>query len=232
MSFEKLMALISDNAEMVSFTKSLQESTTSNIERINTLEKTNGDLLGEIKNFKLGNNLVKDSLGLENLNQETLMEALNKLKSTKGNDKSLAEIESLKKLIEKTALDKDYVVNDYETKLSDMALTNSLRDLGIGGLVTSPIAEKLILEQLKAGATRDGDKVVYKNADGSTIYDGTNVMTPQARLKAMQEDTNFKPFFKGDVKSGSSARDGNNNNNSVDLSKMNPTEMMKQGRNK
>jgi hypothetical protein len=210
MSWEKLISLAGSDETLVEFVNSQKTSSETLVTKVNTLETTNSGLLDDIKKFKQGNTLVKDSLGLEVVNSDTLTEALNKIKTAKGDDKLTAEIDNLKGLLEKANIDKDTLAKDYEGKLSNMALTNSLRDLGIGAMAINPLAEKMILDHLKDGASLDGDNIVYRNTDGSTAYNGTNVLTPKDKLEQMKSSDDWKAFIKGDIKSGGDSRESNN----------------------
>lgn len=225
MSWKELVELAGSDATMVEFINSQKTSSETLVSKINTLETTNGGLIEDIKKFKQGNTLVKDSLGLDVVNSETISEALDKLKSAKGDDKFLAEITNLKGLLETANNDKNTLTSDYEGKLSAMAMTNSLRDLGIGSIASTPIAEKMILEHLKNGAVLDGDNIVYKDAEGKTAYNGTNVLTPKDKLAQMQSSDDWKPFIKGDVSGGSGGRESSGGGGgTAKRSEMSPTQ--------
>lgn len=210
MSFEQLKAIIGDNAEAKTIIDSLESASTNNVAKINDLETK----FNEAKNGRDSlKNLIRETTGLDEVNADSINDFVTKLKSTKGDEKLTAEIDNLKGLIEKANGEKESIVSEYESKLQNMALTNSLRDLGIGSLAVNPLAEKMMLEHLKEGASLDGDKIVYRNADGSTMYNGTNVLTPADKLEQMKTSDDWKAFIKGDVNSGSGARESNGNAN-------------------
>jgi len=210
--YDKIIELAGSDSEMVAFLKAEQENSNNNVTRIQTLEKTNSGLLDEVKTFKQGNTLIKESLGLEQVNSDSISEALSKLKNAKGDEKLTNEINNLKGLLENANSEKESIVNDYESKIANNALTNSLRDLGVDALGINPMASKMMLDYLKEGATLDGENIVYKK-DGVTEYNGTNVLTPKDKLEAMKNDDNWKAFIKGDVNSGTGGRESNNTNN-------------------
>lgn len=226
--FEKLKAFVGDNAEALKLIESLETSTTQNVETINKLERTNGDLLGEVKKFKEGNSLVKSVLGIEQLNEDTIKEALGNKKG--GDEKLVADIANYKKVIDDLNGTLLNTSKEYESKLSDMALTNAIRDLGIGGLASSPVTEKLILEQLKAGATLDGGKIVYKNEDGTTVFNGSNIMTPTEKLNTLKSNKDYAPLFKADVLAGGGKPPQGGGDNAPNIQNLSSTELMKQGR--
>lgn len=227
--WDKLLELAGSDSETVAFIKAEQTNSKTNVDTIQKLEKTKIDLLDEVKNFKQGNTLIKDALGLEQVNGDSITEALDKLKSSKGDDKFTNEINNLKSLLESANSEKESIVNDYESKIANNALTNSLRDLGVDALGINPMASKMMLDYLKEGATLDGDNIVYKK-DGVTEYNGTNVLTPKDKLEAMKSDDNWKAFIKGDVGSGTGGRESNNTSGGENIKDLSPTEMMKRGR--
>ena len=199
MSWKKLETLIGDDVELKTFVATQQVSATTNTESINKLELKNTDLLKEVKNFKQGNTLVKELLGVEQINEETVKEALGK----KGGDETLkSEIDNWKSKYVDLETQLSTNSNEYNAKLQDMALTNSIRDLGIGAIASTSMSEKIILDSLKQGATLDGDKIVYKNADGTTAFNGSEVVTPQSKLESLKANAEYAPFFKPDVSSG------------------------------
>ena len=204
--YDKIIELAGSNSEMVAFLKAEQTNSNSNVTKIQSLEKTNGDLLVEIKNFKQGNTLIKDSLGLEKVNEDSIKEALGILKNTKGDESLTNEINNLKGLLEAANTDKTTLISDYESKISDNALSNALRDLGIDALGINPMASKMMLNFLKEDATFDGENIVYKK-DGVTDYLNGSVLTPKNKLEAMKTDDNWKAFIKGDVSSGTGGRE-------------------------
>ena len=230
MDLQGLMALVGDNAEAKTFITGMDESSKANVQKINDLEGKLVEYGGTRDKYKQGNSLVKEVLGLDQLNKESLDEALSKLKSGKPDETTLAEITNLKTVIETLTNDKTTLTSDYESKLDNMALTNDIRDLNIGSMSSTGAAEQMILSQLKNGAVREDGKIVYKQ-DGKTVYNNGVLETPSTRLETMKADENYAPFFKATTKGGSntSGKDGQGN---VDVSKLNPTEMMKQGRNK
>lgn len=233
MSWEKLKALASSDAEVLGFIESQISSSTELVNKVNGLEATNSGVLADLKKFKQGNSLVKDSLGLEEVNSDTIKEALEKLKGAKGDDKLMNEISNLKTLLETANTDKQTLETDYQGKLSNMAMTNSLRDLGIGALANGAMSEKMILEHLKTGAVLDGENIVYKKEDGSTLYDGTTLVTPASRLESLKTNDDWKPFLKADISGGSGSRESNprtttlstmNEKERTELFKNNPSE--------
>lgn len=224
--YDEIIGLDGISPDMVAFLQAEKTNSSSNVTKIQTLEKTNGDLLGQVKNFKLGNSTIKDALGLEQVNSDSIAEALGKLKNAKGDEKLTNEINNLKSLLETANNANADITKDYESKIANNALTNSLRDLGVDALGINPMASKMMLDYLKEGATLDGENIVYKK-DGVTEYSGTNVLTPKDKLEAMKTDDNWKAFIKGDVNSGTGGRESNGGGASVKKSEMNNSDKAK-----
>ena len=214
MSWDKILEKISDDSNLVQFVESQKTNSTENVNKINALEKTKSDLLTEVKSFKEGNSLVKSVLGIDQLNEDTLKEALGNKKPV--DDKLKAELDNLKGLLDKVNSEKDSLVSEYEGKIQNMALTNNLRDLGIGQLASSPLTEKMLIDSLKNGASLDGDNIVYKKEDGTTAYSSNNTpLTPQQKLEEMKSNPDYAPLFKADVISGGGKSPQGGENNST-----------------
>jgi len=230
MDFEKLRSFVGDNEDGINYVDKIEKEANELVEKVNSLETAKNGTLEDLKKFKQGNSLVKEKLGLEQLNEEALDEALKGLGNSKADEKTKAEIEQLKSKLDEANKQKDETVQQYENRLSDMALTNNIRDLGVGQLASTKIAEQTILSELKKGAVLDGDKIVYKNEDGSTVYNGTSIMTPDKKLEQMRSDENWKPFFRADVKSGGGASEskGDGSANKIGGSKQERTEAIRQ----
>jgi hypothetical protein len=199
MDWNSLKAKVSDDAEATSFIDSQIQKTGELTTQINNLEVKANDAISSRQQLK---DLIKTVTGITEVSEEALKTLLDGKKSG-GDESLLKEVENYKSMVEKLNLEKDTITKEYDGRFKDMALTNSLRDLGIGSLASSPIAEKMLIEELKKNATLDGDKIVYKNEDGTTIFNGSNVMTPIEKLNLIKSDENWSPFLKADITSGS-----------------------------
>ena len=230
MSWDKVKTLLKEDAEGLALVESLEETSKTNTATINALETKTSGLAEDLSKFKLGNNLVKSVLGIDQLNEDTLKEALAS-RGKGGDEKLLAEIDNYKKINESLVNDKATLSSDYETKIKTMALTNNLRDLGIDGQASSPRAAKALLDELKEDATFENDSIVYKK-NGVTLFGNDNKpLTPQQRFSEMKSNQEYSGFFKPDIASGGGKPplSGKLPDNLKDLS---PTEMMKAGRKK
>lgn len=211
MNFEELLALVGDNEEAKGFVTGLQSTQNDNVTRINTLETQLGDVTTTRDKYKNGNKLIKDKLGLENINEESINEYLSNNKKGTADEALTAEIGNLKSLLEVATNEKTTLSNDYESKIQDMGLTNSLRDLGIGAMASSTRTEQDIIKELKIGAVTEGEETFYKK-DGKTIF-GTDgkPLTTAGRLSQLKSSEEFKPYFKPDALNGSGTQNSNGN---------------------
>jgi len=202
MNFEELLALVGDNEEAKGFVTGLQSTQKDNVTRINTLETQIGDITATRDKYKNGNKLIKDALGLENINEDSISEYLSKSKKGNADEALTAEIGNLKSLLETATNEKETLKSEYETKLQDVGITNSLRDLGIDALASSTRTAQDILKELKSGAIVENGEIVYKK-DGQTEYVNGKVATPADKLAQLKSSEEFKPYFKPDALGGS-----------------------------
>lgn len=214
MSWEQLEALVGDNAEMAGVVKTLKESSTTMTNNYNALEKTNQGLLSDLTKFKAGNTLVKQSLGIDNLNEESLTEALSKLKGKSNDDKLVAEIDNYKNQLESQK-------NNFETEKG--SLINEIRQLKNGSKLNEVIAGAGVIDDASARSDlamivqnmmsyNDKNETVFLNEDGTTKFNVNN--QPFTMEDAVNEVLTKRPYLKaGDVKGGSGARESNGNAN-------------------
>lgn len=201
MSWEEIKKDLSDDNK--AFIDSEIKKLTDNVQK---LEQSNRIATEKADEAISGRQKLKDMLknitGESEVTEDSITKAFNK----KGGDEALKnEIENWKQKHESLVTENSTKVSEYESKLKDMALTNTLRDLGIDGISSSSKSASLLLEELKQGATLDGDKIVYKNEDGTTQFAGSDIMTPDVKLESLKANKDYAPFFKPDVLSGGSA---------------------------
>ena len=211
MNYEQLLALIGDNAEAKTFIASIQQTSKDNTDKINTLERKAGEFKTSLDKFKLGNTLIKTSLGIDTLNEETLNEALSNLKGGKGDEKLTAEIANLKTLLETANSDKTTQSNEYESKLQTMALDNAISNSSVGANVANEAMFGIVKNLIKDGATYENGEIVYKNSDGTTAFSGSGKpMNINDKISALKSDANYAGLFKPDANGGSGTPPQNN----------------------
>ena len=203
MDLEKVKALLSDNSEAQQFVSSLAEkaeNATQLTEKVNSLELKANEAITSRQQLK---ELIKNTTGLSEVSEDALKGLLDN--KSKGDDKSMAEINNLKKLLEEASNESKNISQTYEQKLQKLALDNALANAGLGANVANEAMYGIVAQLVKDGATYENDSIVYKNADGTTKY-GNNgkPMTINDRVAELKSDTNYAGLFKLDVKSGSS----------------------------
>ena len=230
--FEQLRALVGDNAEATKMIDQAEAGAKANVQKINELETTVEAVKQTRDQYKSGNALVKSVLGVDAVNQETIEEAIKKLKgSGKGDDASKAEIDNLKQLLKEATDERENLEKDYQGKLQSMALEQEIAGSGIAGSAANEEMFKILTNLVKAGASIEGDKVVYKNEDGSTVY-GENSQPLDIAGKVEQLKTNpaYAGMFKSDVKPGGGTPPKPGGVQNPGGEGMSSTEMMKAGR--
>jgi hypothetical protein len=229
--FEKLKAFVGDNAEALELIKSLEETSTSNVDRINTLERQVSDVTETRDKFKIANTHIKDVLGLDVVNEELIDEALAKLKGGKGDEASLAEIANLKDLLTKSEGEKNQLTQSYEGKISTMALDNEIANSGIGANVLNEAMFGIVTGLIKQGASYNDGKIVYKNEDGSTVYGADKQpLTLSGKMESLKSDPSYAGLFKPVSNPGGGAPTGNPVPGGNNTQSLKPTEKMKAGR--
>jgi len=211
--FEKIKALVGDNTEALQEITAVEEAVKQNVETINTLERKVADISETRDKYKAGNSLVKSVLGVDAVNEDTLKEAIKTLKDGKSDDMSMAEIKNLKDLLAKATDEKQSITSQYESKLQNMALDNAIFNAGLGANVANEEMYNIVAGIVRNGAVFDNGEVVYKNADGSTVYGSDNKpLTIKSKIEQIKSDANYAGLFKPDTASGSgtSPRQGDN----------------------
>lgn len=230
--FEKLRAFVGDNAEALALIDTIEGTSNENVQKINDLETTVEAVKQTRDQYKAGNALVKQVLGVDQVNEDTIKEAIKALKGGKGDDANKAEIDNLKKLLKETADERDNLKKDYEGKLQSMALDNALANAGLGANVANEAMYGIVADLVKKGAVLDGDQIVYKNEDGSTIYgDDKQPLNIQTKMDQLKNDPSYAGLFKVDVVAGSGTppRQGGANI-TADTKEMSPSQKMAAGR--
>ena len=215
MKMEELLALLSDNSEATAFVTGLNTKASNAdklTEQIGLLEVKANEAITTRQSIKDKYNKGLSLLGLEEINEETIKS----LKGGKGDEKSIAEIDNLKTLLQTATSDKETLTNDYESKLQNMALDNAIINAGVGANVANEAMLPIITNLIKSGAVYEDGNIVYKAENGSTVYDTNNTpMTIEAKMNALKTDANYSGLFKPDMQSGTGSQNNNSQNNST-----------------
>lgn len=222
MSFAKLKELIGDNAEAIKIVDELESTSNTNVETINNLEKSIGEIKETRDKYKNGNSLVKNLLGLENINEETLNDYLSKNKKQGADETLTKEIDNLKKELENSNIKYQDLVNTSNTQIQDLKLGTQLSDL-VGSLNIIPEARQDAIAIVKASMSFDeNNNPIFRNEDGTTKYVDGKVMTLEHAVKGLEQSRPY--MFAGDTKSGGGSQSNNGGGSAKKRSEMTNSE--------
>ncbi len=187
------------NPDAAKFLTEVNENFQSTLGRVQTLEK---DIKSAAEKRDSLKTIIRNATGLEEINEEALSEYL----TSKGDGQAeilKKELQELQGRLSESANAVDEVSSQYEKQIFDLKLDRAVNMLGVQDEVHSPHAYHVILEELSQGAQFDGDEIVYKNPDGTTIFtaDGKPAGL-KARYEEMKADEKFSYLFKDQFKSG------------------------------
>ena len=162
------------------------------LEKIGTLEK---DLKQSAEKRDRLKTIIRTATGLEEITSDNLTEFL-----TKGDtqvDTYKNEITQLQTKLSESANAVDEVAKQYEAKIFDLNLDRVLTMMGASNEVHNSHAYGVILDAVKQNAMMEGDDIVYKNADGTTVYADSGVpATVQTVYESLRSDDNYSYLFK------------------------------------
>ena len=187
------------NPDAAKFLTEVNENFQSTLGRVQSLEK---DIKTAAEKRDSLKTIIRNATGLEEINEEALQEYL----TSKGDGQAeilKKELQELQGRLSESANAVDEVSSQYERQIFDLKLDRAVNMLGVQEEVHSPHAYHVILEELSKGAQFDGDEIVYKNPDGTTIFtaDGKPAGL-KARYEEMKADEKFSYLFKDQFKSG------------------------------
>lgn len=212
MDFTQLLELLKENQEAQTFIKGVQETQETNVLTINKNETLINNLKGDLDKFKQGNSLVKSKLGLEQLNEDSLSEALNSLKKGDLDAKSKAEIENLQRELEKANGLLTEKESAYTSQIQELKLGTKLSDL-INNTSILPEARSDAMQIVKGMMKFDNENnPVFLNEDGTTKYINGKPMGLEDAIGSLQESRAY--MFSRDTKGGSNGQ-GNDNGGST-----------------
>ena len=203
MDLEKLLKLLDGSEDGKAFATSLSEKANNAddlIKKINTLEGKNSEILGSRKEKDAKYSEMLSLLGVDELTAEAITDFK---KSDKGDEKSLAEISNLQKLLETANTNLQSTTSDYETKLSTMALDNEIANSGIGANVANKEMFGIVTGLVKQGAVYKDGNIVYLNPDKTTAYNADGKpMTITDKMNSLKSDASYAGLFKPDINGG------------------------------
>lgn len=177
-----------------------QTASNQALTRVGTLEK---DLKTSSEKRDKLKNIIRTATGLDEITEEGLTEIL--AAGEGQSDVYKKEIAGLQGKLLDSASAVDDVSAGYEKQIFGLQLDRVVNMLGAAGEVHNPHAYNVVLEELSRDAQFDGNEVVYKNADGTTIYaDGGAPASVKSRYDEIRADDNFAYLFKEPFKTGGS----------------------------
>lgn len=197
MSFDKLKSFLEGNEDALNVVSELEQSQISLTKKLNTLEVDSKKAFESRDEVKSKLNLVKTKFGIEDIDEDNLAKILN---SKGGND---AELQNLKKLISQTTAEKEQIEQSYKLKLANFALKTELQKTGLAQrAVDTDAYEFLEAIALKGAHYSDDGLVIFKNEDGSTMYNGAKPMTLADKVDAMLNSPKWAHALKPEGKNG------------------------------
>ncbi len=215
MSLEEIKEALSDKSELVAYVEGLQEKA-NNVDtlkqKVNEYEGKLNDSIQTRDKAKDSLKLVKSTLGLEDINEDTL----NSVKGSKNNSKDeslIAEIENLKSQIQ---------TNESNYKESNNALIGQVRDLTVGTELTKKIANSGIIDDgmaradvanaVKANMTYDeNNNPIFLNEDGTTRFNNNG--SAFGFDDAINEALEARPFLRDTIINNGGQSQGNTGGN-------------------
>jgi hypothetical protein len=195
MSFKKLLETIGDNEAAVEIAKGLEADFNANIAEIGKLETKASEAI-ETRDAVRAK--VKELTGADELTAETI--ALLKAKNPKSDEKLQAEIERLAKQLETATSEYEGKLGDADARYQSAIIDRELTKLGAGtGVIDGALED--VVHYLKAGATIDGENIVYMRDGVQERGANGRPMTISDKLEALRESKPF--YFKAQGQGGS-----------------------------
>ena len=197
----KKLAEESGNEDLLSAVASLEENTTQNVNRIQSLEK---DLQKAIEKRDRQSSIVKNTFGIDEITEDTLKSIVEK--QTKPDEVLKAENENLLNTANTLKSEKEKLEQDFTNVQKQYKIEKSLLNLGANGELASQKAYDILLNEVSNGLSfDDNDKIVFKANDGTTIRNSDgSPMSLEDRYDAIRNSDEFQFLFKSKKsKSGS-----------------------------
>ena len=148
------------------------------------------------------------------------------IKTAKADDASKAEIANLQKLLADKEAEYSDKLTQSESRFRDKLIEVEIAKLGAGNDVVNDRALQIVINSLKDCATIDNGNIVYRDANGTTIRNGSgqplSIAEKMAQFKA---DVNNSFLFKATSNGGGgTSTSGNGGNGSKKRSEMSHAE--------
>lgn len=215
MSLEVLEKFAQENGneELLNAVKGVKGSMGANLDRMSYLEK---ELQGTISKRDRQAELVKSKLGLEELTEEALEKALSS-KTKTGSAEFEAEKRKLEDMVSMLQTEKESLTSKHQSVMNQYKIERGLNDLGASSEVNGSKAYDILLSEVTSNASFDGDTLVFRANDGTTIRnaDGTP-MSLADRYNQLKDSDELKFLFLADKqKSGSGTQNTKGGGNKI-----------------
>lgn len=227
MDLQKLLELLKDNSEAVSFVSGLSETTEALTKKINSLESDSKKAFETRDATKQKAKKLLDRLGVDDLDNVD-DELIEKVLKGKGSD---AEVANLKTQLEKAVAEKSEIENSYKGKLSSYALKSELNKTGLAQKALNAEVYAILENIALSGANyTDDGKIVFKNDDGSTKYANGKEYTLNDRVAELSASSSYAPLFKVEGKGGTGTNPNQNTGGNPQQTTLTGVDKMKAAR--
>lgn len=200
--FEQLKKFLEGNEEGLKLVGSLESAQNELVNKVNSLEAKFEEAKTTRDKVKAQLREVKDSLGLENVDKDSLAKLLED-----KDPQAVKELENLKTQLSSISKEKEDEVSQLKSKLTDYVMRTELSKTGLAQDALNSTMYSFLEKAALEGATySDETGIVFKNPDGTTVYNGSQPMTLSDKVEKLKGSDDFAPMFKATVRSGSATK--------------------------
>ena len=191
MTKEEVIKLLEGNEDAIKFVGDLDSTKNYLTQQVNSLEVKFNEARDGRDKTKESLRYVKEKLGIDEINDDTLAKALKK----KGGDD--AELQNLQKLLEEAKAQSKTVETEYKGKLAKYVMQNELGKTGLAQEAYNSKMYQILETEVLKDAVYENDQIIFKNVDGSTLYgDKGKPMALEDRVAMLRSDPTYAPMFK------------------------------------
>lgn len=219
--WEKALGLVGDNAELKGILESLEKTSQENVNKIGTLEKDLLKVTETRDTYKLGNKLIKEKLGIDKVDEESITEAL---KGKTGDVNK--EVENYKKQMSQQSQEFETEKNQYIADIRDLKNGQNLSELvSSAGVLDEQTARKDVINIVKGMMSyNDKNEAVYLKEDGTTRFNSEN--KPFSTADAIQSVLSERPYLKATTAKSGDGVQGNGNSGAKNASEYSEKERL------
>ena len=215
MDFEKVVSLL-DEGKIDDVKNVLNEFKPQFQKTVDDLKAYEGKFNEAVQTRDKAKGKLKDISGVFGIDSDELTtDKLKELiKTAKSDDASKAEIANLQKLLADKEAEYSDKLTQSESRFRDKLIEVEIAKLGAGNDVVNDRALQLVIESLKDGATIDNGNIVYRDANGTTIRNGSGQpLSISEKMAQFKADVNNSFLFKATSNGGGGTPTGGNGGN-------------------